>query len=150
MEKPMQQQNARQFKNGGGIMKLKSNERLVLAGEMPLRAPNGEIFNAVPVYRIVPAADAGAGAEAVAPNERVILAGTTESKLTAEERYKALLAGDTPPKTRPTPLYIKEYADGINAAVRLSECEQRALNPLIADLITEFSAAMQEMAKLEV
>lgn len=151
LEKSMQQRNARQFKNEDNVMKLNDNERLVLAGEMPLRAPNGKILHAVPVYRIVPAANANAGsAETIAPNERLILAGTTENKLTAEERYKALLAGDTPPQTRPTPLYIKEPADGINAAARLSECEQRALNPLITDLITEFSAAMQEMTKLEV
>lgn len=149
MGKSMQQQNARQFKNGGGIMKLKSNERLVLAGEMPLRAPNGEIFNAVPVYRIVPAADADAGAETVAPNERLTLAGTTERKITAEERYKALLAGDTPPKSRATPLYIKEPANGANAATGLTAGEQRALNPLISDLISEFSAAMQEMETIK-
>lgn len=129
-------------------MKLKNNERLVLAGEMPLRSPNGEIFHAVPVYKIVPAADADEGAaETIAPNERLTLAGTTESKLTAEERYKALLAGDMPPKTRPTPLYIKEPADGENAAARLSAGEQWALKPLIFELINEFSAAMQEIEK---
>lgn len=132
-------------------MKLKNNEQLILAGEMPIRAPSGEMLHAVPVYMIVPETDKGT-ATTLAPNEQIVLVGTTEHKLTAEERYKALLAGDTPPKTRPTPLYIKEPANGANAATRLTEGEQQALNPLIVDLISEFSAAMQEMeiAKLEV
>lgn len=132
-------------------MKLKNNEQLILAGEMPIRAPDGEPLRAVPVYMIVPAEDKGT-AITLAPNERLTLAGTTERKITAEERYKALLAGDTPPKSRATPLYIKEPANGANAATGLTAGEQRALNPLISDLISEFSAAMQEieMSKLEV
>lgn len=129
-------------------MKLKNNEQLILAGEMPIRAPSGEMLHTVPVYMIVPEADKGT-ATTLAPNEQIVLVGTTERKLTAEERYKAFLAGDTPPKTRPTPLYIKEPANGANAATRLTEGEQRALTPLIADLISEFSAAMQEMETIK-
>lgn len=145
-EKSTQTITARRFEDGGGIVKLKNNEQLVLAGEMPIRAPNGEPLPAVPVYTIAPVTDADAAtAGAIAPNERLILAGFTEAKLAAEERYKALTEGVTPPKTRATPLYIKEPADGSNAATRLTEGEQRALNPLIADLLTEFSAAMQEL-----
>lgn len=144
-EKSTQNRAARRFKDGGGIVKLKKTEQLVLAGEMPIRAPNGEPLPAVPVYMIIPAADADAGAAgAIAPNERLILAGYTECKLAAEERYNALITGVMPPKTRATPLYIKESVNGANAASRLTEGEQRALNPLIADLMTEFSAAMQE------
>lgn len=145
-EKSTQMITARRFKDGGGIVKLKRNEQLVLAGEMPIRAPNGEPLPAVPVYMIAPVTDADAAtAGAIAPNERLILAGYTECKLTAEERYKAIMAGVMPPKTRATPLYIKESAHAANAASRLTEGEQRALNPLIADLMTEFSAAMQEL-----
>lgn len=141
-----QTQNARRVKIGGGIVNLKKNERLVCAGQMPLRAPNGELLSAVPVYKIAPA-DCSDGEE-LKPGERLIFAGVEESKATAEERYNALIAGEKLPKSHATPLYIKD-ADSADPETGLTESEKRALNPLVADLLCEFSAAMREREVLE-
>lgn len=101
-------------------MQLKKNQALVCAGHMPLRAPDGQQLAAVPTYVIVPADEAGGNAVALTPTERLVHIGSTESKLSAEERYKAALRG-----------------------------EKRTLNPLISDLLREFSAAMREREALE-
>ncbi|MCM1165647.1 MAG: hypothetical protein NC401_06515 [Ruminococcus sp.] len=91
-------------------MTLNENQRLICAGQMPLRAPDGKQIAAVPVYKIVFAESAGADcAESLSANERLVLVGTEQSKAAAEERYNALIAGETPPKSNATPLYIKEY-----------------------------------------
>lgn len=140
-------QTARRFKIGGGIVNLKKNERLVCAGQMPLRAPNGELLSAVPVYKIAPA-DCSDG-EKLKPGERLILAGVEESKATAEERYNALIAGEKPRKSPATALYIKEPTNDSSGDSGLTEGEQRALNPLVADMLCEFSAAMRERESLE-
>lgn len=139
--------NARRVKIGGGIVNLKKNERLVCAGQMPLRAPNGELLSAVPVYKIVPADDSDG--EKLKPGERLIFAGVEENKASAEERYNALIAGEKPSKSRATQLYIKEPANDSSGGSGLTEGEQRALNPLAADLLCEFSAAMRERESLE-
>lgn len=90
-------------------MTLKENQRLVCAGQMPLRAPDGTQLAAVPVFKIVPAEDVGTDSVAeLSPNERLTLIGTEQNKAAAEERYNALMAGETPPKSHATPLYIKE------------------------------------------
>lgn len=131
-------------------MTLKENQRLVCAGQMPLRAPDGKQLFTVPVYKIVSAEDADPNsAMELAPNERLVLVGVTESKKSAEERYNALMAGEMPPKSRAVPLYIKDTADGVKPDTELTEGEKRALNPLIADLLKEFSAAMQEREALK-
>lgn len=128
-------------------MFLKKNERLVAAGQMPIRAPDGKQLAAVPVYRIVPADSSSGGV--ISKSERLVAVGSTERKEAAEERYNALIAGEIPPESRATTLYIKEPADGSSGGSGLTEGEQRALNPLIADLLNSFSAAMQERETLE-
>ena len=128
-------------------MTLKENQRLICAGQMPLRAPNGEVLSAVPVYKVAPADCPGS--ETLKPNERLVFVGVEESKATAEERYNALVAGENPPKSSATALYIKEPSDGSNGDSGLTEGEHRVLNPLIADLLNSFSAAMQEREALE-
>lgn len=140
-------QNARRFKIGGGIVNLKKNERLVCAGQMPLRAPGGELLSAVPVYKIVPADDSDG--EKLKPGEQLIFAGVEENKASAEERYNALIAGEKPSKSNATPLYIKEPANVSSGDFALTEGERRALNPLAADLLCEFSTAMREREALE-
>ena len=77
------------------MIKLKENERLVFAGTVALRAPNGELRPAVPQYMIKPAAEADpAHAREVGENERVVFGGQmfTDRKR-AEERFAALVAG---------------------------------------------------------
>ncbi len=131
-------------------MTLNKNQRLVCAGQMPLRAPDGKQLAAVPVYKVVPAEEAGAdSAEELSPNERLVLVGSEESKATAEERYNALISGENSPRTSATPLYIKDTADSAKLDTELSEGEKQALNPLIGDLLCEFSAAMREREALE-
>lgn len=131
-------------------MTLKENQRLICAGQMPLRAPDGKQLAAVPVYKIVSAEDVGAESAAeLAPNERLVLVGTTESKITAEERYNALMTGGFAPKSCATPLYIKDTADSTEPEAGLTEGEKRALNPLIMDMMNEFSAAMREKEALK-
>lgn len=130
-------------------MTLNKNQRLVCAGQMPLRAPDGKQLAAVPVYKVVPAEEAGADSVELAPNERLVLVGSVQSKATAEERYNALISGENPPRTSATPLYIKDTADSTKLDTELSEGEKQALNPLVADLLCEFSAAMRERETLE-
>lgn len=132
-------------------MTLNENQRLICAGQMPLRAPDGKQLAAVPVYRIVSAEDVSADSAAeLAPNERLVLVGTTESKVTAEERYNALMTGGFAPKSCATPLYIKEdTADSEEHEEALTVGEKRALNPLIADMLNKFSAAMREKEALK-
>lgn len=129
-------------------MRLKSNQKLICAGQMPLRAPNGKQSAAVPVYKVISTDETrGRETEELAPNERLVLVGTTESKQTAEERYNALISGGMSPKACTEPLYIKDTSDA-SSETELTESEKRALNPLIADLLCEFSAAMQEQEAL--
>lgn len=131
-------------------MTLNENQRLIRAGQMPLRAPDGKQLAAVPVYKIVSVEDVGAGSAAeLAPNERLVLVGTTESKETAEERYNALMTGGFAPKSCATPLYIKDTADSAEPEAGLTEGEKRALNPLITDMMNQFSAAMREKEALK-
>lgn len=131
-------------------MTLNENQRLIRAGQMPLRAPDGKQLAAVPVYKIVSAEDVGAESAAeLAQNERLVLVGTTESKATAEERYNALMTGGFAPKSCATPLYIKDTADNAEPEAGLTEGEKRALNPLIMDMMNEFSAAMREKEALK-
>lgn len=134
---------------GAAAMTLKGNQRLVCAGQMPLRAPDGKQLAAVPVYKVVPADDVCEDSEELAPNERLIAVGVTESKATAEERYNALIAGEMPPESHTTPLYIKDTADSTSPESELTEGEKRALNPLVSELISNFSAAMRERETLE-
>lgn len=130
-------------------MTLKENQRLVCAGQMALRAPDGTQLAAVPVFKIVSAEDVGADSvEELSPNERLTLIGTEQSRKTAEERYNALMAGETPPKSQATPLYIKDTADSTDPETGLTEGEKRTLNPLVADMLGEFSAAMREREAL--
>lgn len=130
-------------------MTLNENQRLVCAGQMPLRAPGGEQLAAVPVYKIVPADDVDGDSAELAPNERLVIVGVTESKATAEERYNALISGEMPPESRTTPLYIKDTTNSASLESELTDGEKRALNPLVADLISNFSAAMREREALE-
>lgn len=131
-------------------MTLKENQRLVCAGQMPLRAPDGTQLAAVPVFKIVPVEDVAVDSVVeLSPNERLTLIGAEESKAAAEERYNAYMAGETPPKSHATPLYIKDTADSADPETGLTEGEKRALNPLVADLLCEFSAAMREREALE-
>ncbi|MCM1061958.1 MAG: hypothetical protein NC452_16950 [Eubacterium sp.] len=131
-------------------MTLNKNQRLICAGQMPLRAPDGKQIAAVPVYKIVPAESAGADcAESLSENERLVLVGTEQSKAAAEERYNALMAGEMPPKSNATPLYIKDTADSTNPATGLTEGEKRTLNPLVGDMLCAFSAAMREKETLK-
>ncbi len=131
-------------------MTLNENQRLIRAGQMPLRAPDGKQLAAVPVYKIVSAEDVDAESAAeFAQNERLVLVGTTESKVTAEERYNALMTGGFAPKSCVTPLYIKDTADNAEPEAGLTEGEKRALNPLIMDMMNEFSAAMREKEALK-
>ena len=131
-------------------MTLKENQRLVCAGQMPLRAPDGTQLAAVPVFKIVPAEDVSVDSVVeLSPNERLTFIGTEESKATAEERYNALMAGETPPKSHATPLYIKDTADSADPETGLTEGEKQALNPLVTDMLKAFSAAMREREALK-
>lgn len=131
-------------------MTLNENQRLIRAGQMPLRAPDGKQLAAVPVYKIVSAEDVGAESAAeLAQNERLVLVGTTENKETAEERYNALMTGGFAPKSCATPLYIKDTADSAEPEAGLTEGEKRVLNPLITDMVNQFSAAMREKEALK-
>lgn len=134
---------------GAAAMTLKGNQRLVCAGQMPLRAPDGKQLAAVPVYKVVPADESGGDSAELAPNERLIAVGVSERKATAEERYNALIAGEMPPESHTTPLYIKDAADNADPETGLTEGEKRALNPLVSELISNFSAAMREREALE-
>ncbi len=54
-------------------MTLNENQRLIRAGQMPLRAPDGKQLAAVPVYKIVSAEDVDAESAAeFAQNERLV------------------------------------------------------------------------------
>lgn len=131
-------------------MTLKENQRLVCAGQMPLRAPDGTQLAAVPVFKIVPAEDVGADSVAeLSPNERLTLIGTEQSKTAAEERYNAIIAGETPPKSHATPLYIKDTVNNADPETGLTEGEKRALNPIVMEMMNEFSAAMREKEALK-
>lgn len=131
-------------------MTLNENQRLIRAGQMPLRAPDGKQLAAVPVYKIVSAEDVGAESAAeLAQNERLVLVGTTESKATAEERYNALMTGGFAPESHKTPLYIKDTTNSAEPEAGLTEGEKKALNPLVMDMMGEFSAAMREKEALK-
>ncbi len=131
-------------------MTLNENQRLICAGQMPLRTPDGKQIVTVPVYKVVPAESVGADSVVeLSPNERLTLIGTEQSKAAAEERYNALMAGETPPKLHATPLYIKDTNDSTSPDTGLTEGEKQALNPLVADLLCEFSAAVREREALE-
>ena len=98
------------------MIKLKKNEKLVQAGTVELRAPDGSPLPAVPQYIIVAADEADSAAREVQENERVLYGGLIlNDKKRAEERFAALKAGrDAPPREIGTPLYFIEGAENVN------------------------------------
>ncbi len=131
-------------------MTLKENQRLVCAGQMPLRAPGGEQLAAVPVYKIVSAKSTNADAQVeLSPDEQLVFVGSEESLSMAKERYRALKAGEIPLKSKATPLYIKSAACCTISETGLTDGEKRVLNPLIGDLLKKFEADMREQEALK-
>ena len=96
---------------------LKKDEKLIQAGTVALRAPNGKPLPAVPQYMIVTVdrADPARVVE-LKENERIMFGGEIlNDKKRAEERFTAIKAGQTPPPKEPkTPLYFIEDAENIN------------------------------------
>lgn len=131
---------------------LKKNQRLIYAGETALRAPDGSPLPAVPQYMIVTVDEADpACVVELQKNETLVVAGTVHNdKKTAEERFAALKAGrEQAARADGIPLYIKEDAENINPKTRLSESEEKACEPLIGDLLTEFSIQVRKKKALE-
>lgn len=131
---------------------LKKNQRLVYAGETALRAPDGTPLPTVPQYMIVSAEQADpACVVELQDNERLIVAGTIHNdKKTAEERFAALKAGQAQAaRADVTPLYIKESAENISPKSRMSEGEEKACEPLIADLLSAFAGQARKLKALE-
>jgi hypothetical protein len=99
------------------MITLKKNERLVLAGNTALRAPDGTPLPSVPTYIIASINKADPAAVAtVQKNERIILAGSVlYERERAEERFAALKAGRAmPPKEDSVPLYILTEAANVD------------------------------------
>lgn len=131
---------------------LNENERLVFAGNIALRAPNGAELPAVPQYRIVRAGEPAAGsAVELKDTERLITVGSVHTEReTAEERFAALKAGQAQgPRADGEPLYIIESAANINPKTRLSEGEEKAIEPLLEDLLSTFAMQMRKRKALE-
>jgi hypothetical protein len=130
---------------------LKPNERLVRTGKTDLRAPDGTPLPAVPQYMIVAVEDADpACVEPLGADERLILAGTAQTeRANAEDRYAAMLAGrEQPPRAGGVPFYIKEGAENINPKTGLSLEEEKAVEPLIGDMVDAFGQYARKMKAL--
>jgi hypothetical protein len=99
---------------------LGKNERLVYAGEIALRAPDGRVLPAVPQYEIVIADNADpantANTAALQENERLVMVGTVHSRKTPSDVK---------------PLYIKELAENVSAATGLTRADERACNAIV-------------------
>jgi len=99
------------------MITLHENERLIQAGTVALRAPDGSPLPAVPQYIIVHVDEADtAAAREVQENERVLYGGVVfNDKKRAEERFAALKAGrEQPPREIGTPLYFIDGAENVN------------------------------------
>jgi len=116
-------------------VKLKKNERLAVAGEIEIRAPDGTTRR-TPQYIIVTDADPTANPVTVGENERVhMIAHVFRDRRRAEERFEAMKAGrEMPPKEDGTPLYIITDAANINPKTGLSREDEQACAALGKDI----------------
>jgi len=128
------------------MIKLAKNERLVQAGTVALRAPDGTPLPAVPQYIIVPADKADPAAiRAVRKNERLLYGGQIlDGRGRAEERFDALKEGrKQPPRETGTPFYFIENAAKADPKTGRTAKE----NKIIITLSTEFAAAISAQIK---
>ena len=134
------------------IIKLKKNERLIYAGNAPLRAPNGEPLPAVPQYIIVAADEADpAAVREVQKGERVALVGKAFNDYkSAEERFAALKAGRaTSPPEVGVPLYILTGAESVNPTKGLTHGQEQACADIAKDLTATFAMHMRKIKAAE-
>ena len=128
------------------------DEQLVYAGTVALRAPNGDPLAAVPQYMIVPVDEANPNCMAELHNgERLIVAGSILSdRKSAEERFAALKAGQAQaPRADGVPIYIKEKAESINPKTGLSKGEEKAIEPIIGEMLDIFALQIRKRKALE-
>ena len=121
---------------------LKPSERLIEAGYIAIRAPDGRPLDRVQQYKIVAADETDPAADrSLEPGERLIMAGTEHTgRKAAEERYAAALEGYARRMADGTPLYVKEAGEG----GELTPGEKKACDWITGDFINLYAALRRE------
>ena len=134
------------------MITLEKNERLVYAGEIALRAPNGTPLPAVPQYIIVPVeqADPATVAE-VGENERLVYGGRVfTDRQRAEERFAALKAGrEQPPREVGTPLYLIEGVENIDPKTGRTHESEKIIKTMSKEFSEIYALQMRKEKALE-
>ncbi|MCL2697025.1 MAG: hypothetical protein FWE74_02960 [Oscillospiraceae bacterium] len=127
---------------------LKDNECLVYAGTIALRSPSGTPLPAVPQYMIVPADEADPAAIVELQKEkRLVLGGMIYTDI--EEARKRFAAGERKLSTESgKQLYFVEDAANINKKTGLSKGEEKAIEPLLSDIVEAFGRDMRKIKAL--
>lgn len=134
------------------VIQLKDNERLVFAGTVALRAPDGTPLPAVPQYMIVPVDEADpALITDIKENERLVYGGRIfNEKKRAEERFAALKAGrEQPPREVGIPLYFKENVANINPKTERTYESDKIIETLSKEFAEMFFMQIRKKKALE-
>jgi hypothetical protein len=128
---------------------INNDERLVYAGTVALRAPNGIPLPAVPQYMIIPANEADpSDFVELHTNERLVLCGMIHTDI--EKARERFAAGESQLSTeRGKPLYFKELAENINKKSGLPKGGEKAIDLLIDDIVEAFGRDMRKIKALK-
>ncbi len=134
------------------MITLEKNERLVCAGTVELRAPNGTLLPTVQQYIIVSFNEADpACITEVEENKRLVLGGCVfTDRKRAEERFAALKAGrEQPPREIGTPLYFQEDAENINPKTERTHEGDKIIKALSKDFAEIFAIQQRKEKALK-
>lgn len=134
------------------MITLEKNERLVRAGMVELRAPNGALLPAVPQYMIVSVDEVDPATVVEAQeNERILYGGRIfNDKKRAEERFAALKAGrEQPPREVGTPLYFIENAANVDPKTGRTHESEKIIKTLSKEFAEAFAVQKRKEKALE-
>lgn len=134
------------------MITLDKNERLVCAGTVALRAPDGTALPAVQQYIIVSDDETDhATTHAIKENQRLVCGGRVfTDRQRAEERFAALKAGrEQPPREVGTPLYLIEDAADIDPKTGRTHESEKIIQTMSKEFAEIFSLHMRKEKALE-
>lgn len=129
------------------MITLDKNERLVCAGTVALRAPDGTPLPAVQQYIIVGVDEADpAAAHEVKENQRLVYGGRVfTDRQSAEERFAALKAGrEQPPREVGTPLYLIEDMENIDPKTGRTLESEKIIQTMTKEFAEVFALHMRK------
>lgn len=134
------------------MITLDKNERLVCAGTVALRAPDGTPLPAVQQYIIVSDDEADpATTHEVTENQRLVCGGRVfTDRQRAEERFAALKAGrEQPPREVGTPLFFIEEMENVDPKTGRTLESEKIIKTMSKEFAEIFALQMRKEKALE-